>query len=141
HLGARGRAQPGQRRERRDRVVRGGVPRVLDAVHRLHVAYQDVAAGAELLGGDVVGPQAVGAGAAQAAQQRGGGVALQGRVRGEGEDQLVEVATARDLDQLGEAASPLGDDQDGAAAGVELLGEVDHELEAGGAGRGRDSEV
>src|SRR5699024_12585835 len=112
-----GRAQPRQRRERGDRVVRGGVPRVLDAVHRLHVTHQDVAAGAELLGGDVVGPQAVGAGAPQAAQQGGGGVALQGRVRGEVEDQLVEVAAARDLDQLGEVAPPLGGDQHGAAGG------------------------
>ena len=83
----------------------------------------------------------MGAGAAQAAQQRGGGVALQGRVRGEVEDELVEAAATGDLDELGEVAAPLGDDQDALAAGVELLGEVDDEVEAGGAGRGGHGEV
>ena len=78
----------------------GGVPRLLDPVHRLDVADEDVAAGAELLGGGVVRTESVGAGAAQAAQQRGGGVALQGRVRGEVEDELVEAAATGDLDEL-----------------------------------------
>ena len=141
HLSARRGAQPRQRGERRDGVVRGGRPGLLDAVHRLDVAHQDVAALGELLGRDVLGSQPVRSRTAEAAQQRGGGVALEGRVRREVEDELVQAAVLGDLDQLGEVAPTLGDDQHGPAAGVELLGEVDHEAEARGAGRGGDGEV
>ena len=141
HAGAGRGVQAGQGGERGDRVVGRGVPRLLEAVHRLDVADEDVAAGGELLGRAVLGAEPVGAGAAQAAQQRGGGVALQGRIRGEVEDELLEAAAARDLDELGEVAAALGDDEHAAAAGVELLGQVDDEVEAGGAGRGGHGEV
>ena len=119
----------------------GGVPGLLHTMHRLDMTDQDVSHLAELGRGSVVRPQTVGAGAAQTAQQGRGGVALQRGVRGQVEDELVELATLRRRDQLGEIAPPLGDDQDAAAAGVELLGEVDHEVEASGAGRRGHREV
>ena len=143
HGGARGRTLPGQCGESGDRVVGGGLPGLLDAVHRLDVPGEDLAGAGELgrFGSGVLGAQAEGAGAPQTAQQGGRGVALERGIRGEVEHQLLDAALLGGVGELGEVAAALGDHQHAAATGVELLGQVHHQVQGVGAGRCGDREV